>query len=53
MTNVDMIVWHGKGDESYSEDYWSTNRSIAPKIDDINSLVTTKEAYSRDDEDRI
>ena len=40
MTNTDMIAWHANGNESYSEDYWST-RKAEPKVDDSSNLDTS------------
>ena len=37
MNDTDMMAWHADGQNSYSEDYWST-RKAAPKVDDTNNL---------------
>lgn len=48
MVNVDMIIWHANGKNSYSQDYWSTSTKT-PKVDDFAHLTTTQEAYTRPD----
>ena len=40
MNDTDMIGWHGAGDDSYVQDYWSTSKSV-PAIDDSNDLQWT------------
>ena len=37
MYDTDMIGWHGAGDNSYVQDYWSSSKSV-PAIDDSNDL---------------